>query len=74
MKIKPEIIQKINTPINRVAIAYELGITEQSVIKAIGRNTPNGTLTTLSSLKAISKIVGEENLENLLEEPTTEHA
>ena len=55
MKIKPEIMQKINTPKNRVAIAYELGITEQSVIKAIGENTLKQYTLPHGSLKAISK-------------------
>lgn len=67
MQIKDTILKKINTVRNRVAIAAELGVSEQSVIKLIERNTYNGSLTKLNYLQAIAKIVNVKDINSLVE-------
>ena len=69
MIIKPEVLKKINNVRSRVAIAAELGLSEQAITTSIERNTPNGTLTKLNYLKAIAKVVGVEDINSLVEQP-----
>ena len=69
MIIKPEVLKKINNVKSRVAIAADLGLSEQAITKSIERNTPNGTLTKLNYLKAIAKVTGTKDINSLVEQP-----
>lgn len=55
MKIRNTIIELINNPHSRTRIASDLKCGEQSVYLHIKRNSPNGRLTKMDALQAISK-------------------
>jgi hypothetical protein len=68
MKVKQEILDKIDNPQSRTRIAMQLNQGEQSIALACRANQDNGTLTKMAALKAISEIVGipvEEILEDI---------
>lgn len=65
MRLKYEILQKINTPKIRVALAQRLGVTEASIINYIKRNSDN--LTKAAALQIIREALRLSD-EQLLEE------
>lgn len=67
MKIKRDILQKIDNPQSRTKIALALGQGEQSIASACRANQDNGTLTKMAALKAISDETGI-GIEEILEE------
>lgn len=67
MKVKQGIVDLINNPRSRTRIAMILGIGEQTVASTIRRNQPNGRLTKMDALKAISEETGTA-VEEILEE------
>lgn len=60
MKVKQEVLDKINNPQDRVAIAALLKCGEQNIGSLIDRNQMNGRLTTMQALEAISEVSGIE--------------
>lgn len=75
MKLRQEILDKIDNPRVRTAIASELECGEQNIAVQLRRNLPNGRMTKMDALQAISKVTGisiREILEENIEEGTTE--
>ncbi len=67
MKIRQNILDIINTPTNRNLIGTRLGVGEQSVALQFRKNSPNGRMTKMDALQAISEVSGfpvEDILEN----------
>jgi hypothetical protein len=58
MKVKKEILDKINNPQLRTGIAQKLGCGEQNIALVIRRNHNNGRLTKYDALMAISMTIG----------------
>jgi hypothetical protein len=58
MKIKKKILDKINTPTVRNQIAQILVVGEQAVAVQLRKNSPNGRMTKMDALEAISKVTG----------------
>lgn len=67
MKVKREILEKIDNPRSRTRIALRLGCGEQNVANLIRKNFDNGALTKMIALKAISEETGL-SLDEILEE------
>lgn len=75
MKLRQEILDKIDNPQTRTAIASELLCGEQNIAVHLRRNADNGRMTKMDALQAISKVAGisvGEILEESIEEGTTE--
>lgn len=75
MKLRQEILDKIDNPKTRRAIANELDCGEQNIVVHLRRNLDNGRMTKMDALQAISKVAGVpivEILEESIEEGTTE--
>lgn len=73
MKIKKEILDKVDNPQSRTKIAMALGQGEQSIASACRANQDNGTLTKMAALKVISEETGIP-VDQVLEEAVTEVA
>lgn len=58
MKIKQEIVKKINKPLIRTRIAARMGIGEQTFQVRLRENASNGRLTKMDALRAISEEIG----------------
>lgn len=58
MKIRQEILERINNPVTRTKIAMALGQGEQSVVVLVRNNAPNGSLTKAAALKVIREETG----------------
>jgi hypothetical protein len=58
MKIKKNILKRINNPQDRTRIAIALGTGEQAVAVAVRNNAPQGPLTRFAALEVISKLTG----------------
>lgn len=71
MKIKQDIVDKIDNPISRTRIAMDLKVGEQTVALQLRQNNDNGRLTKMDALSAISKEVGIP-VNEILEEATVE--
>lgn len=73
MKVKQEILDRVNNTEKRVLIAQELKVGEQMVQSHMRRNANNGRMTKMDFLQAISKVSGipvDEILEKeVIEEP-----
>lgn len=67
MKIKQSILDIIDNPQTRTKLAMDLGCGEQSVALQLRNNKPNGRLTKMDALRAISKETGV-SVEEILEE------
>jgi len=67
MKVKKEILEKIDNPRSRTRIALRLGCGEQNVANLIRKNFENGALTKMIALKAIAEETGL-SLDEILEE------
>lgn len=67
MKIKQTILTLINNVDSRKRISDDLNVSDQMIWKHINQNKPNGRLTRLDALAAISKETGEDIL-NLCED------
>ena len=67
MRLKQEVLQKINKPRPRALLGLALGVTEQAIIRYIKKNSPR--LTNADALKVIRE---ETNLldAEILEEET----
>jgi len=66
MIIRQKILDIIDTPVKRTAIASILGVGEQSIDKHLRANKPNGRCTKMDFLQAVSEVSGfpvEEILE-----------
>jgi hypothetical protein len=68
MKIKQEILDKINNPLVRVRLAVRLGVGEQTLQVRMRKNSSNGRLTKMDALRAISEEVGVDVMEILFDE------
>lgn len=55
MKIRRDIMEKIDNPLSRTKIAMALGQGEQSIASACRLNQDNGTLTKWAALQVISE-------------------
>lgn len=74
MKVRSEIMARINTPKVRTKIADLLGVGEQTIALHMRRNVPDGRLSKMDALNAISKVLGDTGIEDILEdvaEPVT---
>lgn len=69
MKVKKSIKDLIDNPSTRTEIARILKIGEQSVAKALYKNRPNGRMTKMDALMAISKVANIAVDQILEEEP-----
>jgi hypothetical protein len=58
MKIKKKILDKINTPTVRNQIAQILVVGEQAIAVQLRKNSPNGRMTKMDALEAISEVTG----------------
>ena len=58
MKVRQKILDIIDNPKCRVAIATELGVGEQAITVHIKGNRTNGRMTKMDFLQAISKVSG----------------
>jgi hypothetical protein len=58
MKVKQEILDRVNNTEKRVLIAQELKVGEQMVQSHMRRNANNGRMTKMDFLQAISKVSG----------------
>lgn len=58
MKVKQKILDSIDNPQKRTAIAALLGLGENAVAVQMRRNTEDGRMTKMDFLQAISKITG----------------
>lgn len=58
MKVRSEVIKKINKPQLRTRIAGQLAIGEATVYVHLKNNKDNGRLTKMDALKAISEVIG----------------
>lgn len=67
MKVKQSILDKINNPNSRVNIAQKLECGEQAVAVQMRHNYPDGRLTKMDALKAISEEAGC-GIDEILEE------
>lgn len=70
MKIKQVILDQINNPQSRQRIGLEIGIGDRMLAKHITNNTPDGMLTRMKALIAISKETGVA-VDNILENEVT---
>lgn len=68
MKIKQEIVNKINTPLIRTRIAARMGIGEQTFQVRLRENASNGRLTKMDALRAISEELGVAVMDILVDE------
>jgi hypothetical protein len=71
MKVKQEILDRINNPETRMRIGLEIGCGDRALAVQIQKNKINGRLTKMDALLAISKETGE-TVENILEEEVSE--
>lgn len=71
MKIKSEILAKVNNPQSRTKIATDLGVGEQTIAYQMRVNADDGRLTKMDALKAIAKESGVDVSEILEQEVTT---
>lgn len=55
MKVRQEILEKINNPQSRTKIAMALGQGEQSIALVCRTNQPNSALTKWAAVKVISE-------------------
>lgn len=69
MKISEEAIKAVNTRDNRLRLALELGVSENTARVYINENREDGELTKVSAIKAISEITGLDQSDILIEEP-----
>lgn len=69
MKIKQKILDIIDNPQSRTAIASELKVGEQTIAVQLRGNKSNGRMTKMDSLLAISKVSGYPVSEILEQEP-----
>lgn len=58
MKVRQKILDKVNNPKTRTAIALEVGVGEQAVALQMRLNSDNGRMTKMDFLQAISKVSG----------------
>lgn len=58
MKLKTDVLQKVNKPRVRLELANVLDCTEQTIIRYIKKNEENGPLTSLAAMKTIKKCTG----------------
>lgn len=68
MILRKEVLQKIDTPKNRVQIAAAMGLGEQTIRQYIIKNSPK--LTQYAAMQAIKAITGVKKDADLLEETT----
>ena len=66
MHLKKEVLEKINNVKSRLALAMELEVTEQSIIKAINKNADNGPLTKFKAMQTIARLTGVSKHADLL--------
>jgi hypothetical protein len=72
MKLKQEIIDRLNNPPARRRISAKLkSCGDQAIYKHLRGNTDNGRLTKMDALKAISNELGL-SIDELLEDPAEE--
>jgi hypothetical protein len=67
MKLKKEIVQKINNVAARRNIGTRLNLSDQTVQKTLKLNATNNRLTRADALLAISQEVKVKNLQDLIE-------
>lgn len=60
-------LEKINTVQNRIRLAFELKVTEQTIVNNIKINRENNILTTVAALKVLREITELKDEEILLE-------
>jgi predicted transcriptional regulator len=68
MKIRQEILEKLNVPTYRLRLAQHLGVTEQTIYRHLVNNSSDGELTKMKPLMAISEEIGVPVTEILEEE------
>ena len=67
MKVRQDILDLVNNVSSRMRIATKLGTGEPNVAVHMRKNLPNGRLTKMDALKAISEETGTD-LNEILEE------
>lgn len=67
MKVSQKILDQIDNPQTRTAIAAKLGVGEQSIDKHLRANKDNGRCTKMDFLQAVSEVSGFP-IEEILEE------
>lgn len=70
MRLRKEVLKKINTVQTRIDLAKALGCTEQWVIRLLDANKKDGPLTTYSALKVIKEATGLTDEQVLEDTPT----
>lgn len=65
-QLKSDVLQKIGTLENRLAIARLLNVPDQNIYKMVKNNSEE--LTKVKYLNAISKVLGVENITDLVSE------
>jgi hypothetical protein len=58
MKVKQQVLDKIDNPQTRNVLGSRLGVGEQTVAVQLRRNKKNGRMTKMDALQAINKITG----------------
>lgn len=71
MKVKQKILDLIDNPQTRTAIAMDLKVGEQGVALHMRENKSNGRMTKMDFLQAISKVSGIR-VEDILEQEQIE--
>jgi len=67
MKLKQDIVDRLNNSKDRTLLALKIGVGENAVCIQLKKNKPFGRLTNQDALKAISEITGIDK-DNLMEE------
>lgn len=67
MKIKQSVLDQINNPQSRNRLGSKLGTGEQAIYRQLKENNPNGRLTKMDALEAISEETGLP-IDQILEE------
>lgn len=67
MKLRQEIIARVNNVPSRRTIGTKLNVGDQSIHKALVANLPNGRLTKLDALVAIKEELGIDDIMELVQ-------
>jgi hypothetical protein len=56
MKVRQKILDIINLPAKRMLIASDLNVAEPTIYYHLKKNNPNGRMTKMDALEAMSKV------------------
>ena len=70
MKVKQQVLDKIDNPTTRNVLGSKLLVGEQAIAKHLRANRQNGRMTKYDALQAVSEVTGVP-ISEILEEGTT---